>query len=377
MGVEPGPLRVSTPPRDDPGDAPPEAGSGEEGRPAGYVALRRARAWVVPRRRSVAGWAVLVAAFAVITMTRGLPQSEDSVLIWLAAALFVASLDDLRRWRRGVLVDWLPLYFVLVVYSALRGYASHPLWGPFIKPQVAFDRWTGFGEVPTVRLQRLFFNPSHIHVWDYVAWAVYTSHFFASYIVAAVLWKRNYERFRRYIALLVGLTFVGYVGYVLYPAMPPWMASWHGYTGGPVYRVVPVVWEHLGIHAAAALFTNGSAFDNDIAAMPSLHAAYTMLLLLFFWPRARRPVRALLVAYVVAIEVAGYACAAAVYFWGSRLLDRWNARRRRRVSGQVERHPRAERQAGRVWLGDPGLPDHPLEAGGQRRDAEEHGDVDV
>ena len=397
MGVEPGPLRISAPSRDDLGDAPPEgsgSGSGEEGRPAGHGALRRARAWVVPRRRSVAGWAVLVAAFAVTTMTQGLPQSEDTVLIWLAAALFVASLDDLRRWRRGVLVDWLPLYLVLVIYAALRGYASHPLWGPFIKPQVAFDRWTGFGKVPTVRLQRLFFNPSHLHVWDYAAWAVYTSHFFTSYIVAAVLWKRNHDRFRRYIALFVGLTFVGYVGYVLYPAMPPWMASWHGYTGGPVYRVVPVVWEHLGIHAAAALFTNGSAFDNDIAAMPSLHAAYTMLLLLFFWPRARRPVRALLVAYVVAMaitlvyagehfvadEVAGWACAAAVYFWGSRLLDRWDARRRlsggpaRRMSGAVYRAIMPLRHLAR---GDDRLPDHPLEAGGQRHDAQEHRDVGV
>lgn len=355
MGTNPGPQGASTQPRDDPGEAPPgsrppgcappEAGSGEESRPAGHVAqplIGRVRAWVVPRRRSLAGWAVLIAAFAVTTATLGLPQSDDTVLVWLAAALLVASLDDLRRWRRGVLVDWLPLYVVLVIYAALRGYAAHVLWGPFIRPQVGFDRLVGWGQVPTVRLQRLFFNPSHLHVWDYAAWAVYMTHFFTCYVVAAVLWKRDHERFRRYIALFVGLTFVAYVGYVLYPAMPPWMASWHGYTGGPVYRVVPVVWEHLGIRAGAALFTRGNAFDNDIAAMPSIHAAYTMFLLLFFWPRARRWVRVLLVAYVVAMavtlvyagehfvadEIAGYACAAAVYFAGSRLLDRWDARRR-------------------------------------------------
>ena len=317
----------------------------EEGQPAGESRLAgdaaRRRAWVVRRRRSLAGWAVLAAAFAVTTVTVGLPQSEDTVLLWLAAALFVASLDDLRSWRRGVLRDWLPLYAVLVLYVMLRGYARHVLWGPFVRPEVGFDRLIGFGAVPTYRLQAWFFDPRHLHVWDYAAWAVYMSHFFASYTVAAVLWKRNHERFRRYIALLVGLTFVGYVGYVLYPAMPPWMASWHGYTK-PIYRVVPVVWEHLGIHSAAALFTSGTAFDNDVAAMPSLHAAYPLLLLLFFWPRARRRVRVLLVGYVVAMavtlvyagehfvadEIAGYACAAAVYFAGSRLLDRRDARRR-------------------------------------------------
>ncbi len=92
------------------------------------------------------------------------------------------------------------------------------------------------------------------------------------------------------------------------------------------------------------MFTHGSEFANNVAAMPSLHAAYPMLILLFFWSRARRTVRALLVGYVLAMaftlvytgehfvtdELAGWACAIAVYFAGSRLLDR---RAQRRGSG--------------------------------------------
>ncbi len=293
------------------------------------------------RRRLIIGWSVLVAVFAGYTVLRGISLSEDTVLIWMAAALFVASLDDLRQWRRGVVRDWLPLYLVLVLYALLRGYASHVLWGPFIRPQVAFDRFIGFGTVPTVRLQRWLFDPSHLQVWDYAAWAVYMSYFFSSYTVAAVLWKRNHERFKRYIALYVGVTFLGYAGYALYPAMPPWLASRNGNIGY-VIRVIPVVWEHLGVHAAAALFTRGSAFANDVAAMPSLHAAYPMLLLLFFWAGARWWARGLLAGYVLAMaftlaytgehfvidEIVGWAFAAAVYFGGSRLLDRRQARRR-------------------------------------------------
>jgi len=75
--------------------------------------------------------------------------------------------------------------------------------------------------------------------------------------------------------------------------------------------------------------------------MPSLHAAYPMLLLLFFWARGRPWMRALLVGYVLAMafslvylgehfvidELAGWCAAAAVYFGGSRLLD-WRQRRR-------------------------------------------------
>lgn len=139
-----------------------------------------------------------------------------------------------------------------------------------------------------------------------------------------MLWKRDYPRFKRFIALYVGLTFVGYVGYVLYPAMPPWLASDTGYM--PVIsRIVPAVWSNVGVHEAAALFLHGGKVANDIAAMPSMHAAYPMLLLLFFWARARPWMRVLLVGYVLAmafsLELAGWCAAAAVYFGGSRLLD--------------------------------------------------------
>jgi len=324
------------------------------------------------RRRTLIGTAVLVVAFIVCTALVGVPLSEDTVLIWLAGALFVASLDDLKNWRNGVLRDWLPLYVVLLVYSLLRGYASRVLWGPFILPQIAIDRFIGFGTVPTVQLQEWLFNPNYLHWWDYATWAVYNSHFFTTYVIAGVLWKRNHERFRRFIALFVSLTFVGYLGYLFYPAMPPWMASEAGQLaptlghaapyvtlpvspaylatstgyGGATTRIIPLVWQHVGLKAAASLFTHGSEFANNVDAMPSLHAAYPMFILLFFWRRARRPVRVLLVGYVLAMafslvytgehfvtdELAGWACAIAVYFIGSRVLD-WRERKQRSKNG--------------------------------------------
>jgi hypothetical protein len=325
----------------------------------------RRRAWAARRRRVLIGWAVLAVIFIVSVTTIGVPLSEDTVLLWIAAALFVASLDNLKNWRSGVLRDWLPLYLVLLGYSLLRGYASNVLWGPFVRPQLAVDRFIGFGALPTVTLQRWLYIPGELHWWDYVAWAVYTSHFFTSYVIAAVLWKRSHQQFRRFIDLFVALTFVGYLGYLLYPAMPPWMAAEAGHIGAlqalqgpyPAYlntlvgyhgattRIIPLVWDHVGLKAGAALLTRGSDFANNVAAMPSLHAAYPMFILLFFWRRARRPVRVLLVCYVLAMaftlvytgehfvtdELAGWTCAIAVYFIGSRLRGRRLARRQARA----------------------------------------------
>jgi hypothetical protein len=303
----------------------------------------RVRGWlesVDPKRRLIAGWTVLIAAFVIFTIFLGLPYSEDDILVWLTAALLVSCLGDLNRWKMGLLQDWLPFYLVLSFYALLRGYASHVIWGPFVRPQVAFDTVIGLGTVPTVTLQHWMFNPTNLHVWDYLAWMTYMSHFFTSFIVLAVLWKRDHVRFRRYMFLFVMLTFVGYLTYVLYPAMPPWLASETGHIP-PIIRIIPVVWNHVGVHGAAALFTGGNKFDNNIAAMPSLHAAYPMLLILFFWKRARPRLRAILVTYVFAMaftlvytgehfvidEFVGWTYALVIYTVGSRMLDRWTSKR--------------------------------------------------
>jgi hypothetical protein len=343
-------------------------GSGADRAQADAPRAARVKAWLArSRNRTILGWLAFAVAFAVYVAVQGFPYSEDTVLLWVTAALLVSSLGDLSRWRRGLVRDWLPLYVVLATYALLRGYASHVLWGPFIRPQVAFDNFIGLGVAPTVRLQSLLFNPAHLRPWDYAAWAVYMTHFFVCYVVAGVLWKRDYARFKRFVPLFVGLTFVVYAGYVFYPAIPPWMASQNGYL--PVTtRIIPLVWQRIGVHGATALFTHGSEFANNIAAMPSLHAAYPMFLLLFFWRRARTWVRALLVSYVLAMaftlvytaehfvidELAGWCAAIAVYFVGSRLLDwrrahvstgaSWSARtrlRRSRLTATPEAQPSA------------------------------------
>jgi hypothetical protein len=297
-------------------------------------------AWSTPRRRLAIGWTVFGAAFVLFTVFLGLPYSEDEILLWLTAALLVASVGDPSRWRRGVVRDWLPLYVVLAVYALLRGYASHVLWGPFVRPQVAFDTFIGGGQPPTVTLQRWLFRANDIRPWDYLAWLTYMSHFFTSFIVAAVLWKRDHARFRRFITLFVGLTFLGYLTYLLYPALPPWLASNTGHIA-PITRIIPVMWDHVGVHGASALFTGANRFDNNIAAMPSLHAAYPMLLLLFFWNRARTPLRILLVSYVLAMaftlvytgehfvidEFVGWTYAIVTFVVGNHLFDAWTRRR--------------------------------------------------
>jgi hypothetical protein len=296
--------------------------------------------WAPGKRRVTIGWVVLAATIVVYFFVAGIPWSLDWVFIYITAGLIVSSLGTGLRWKR-LIVDWLPFYLVLAVYGLLRGYAADTLWGPFVKPQVWFDTHV-FSVDPTVQLQAWLYSPG-LHIWDYLCWCCYMSHFFVSFIVAAVLWKTNHRKFRRFVPLFVGLTFAGYVTYVLYPAMPPWMAYQTGHLGH-VTRIVPVVLDHLHLHSGAAVFTGGNKFDNNVAAMPSLHGGYPMLLCLFFWKGSSVKKRVLLAAYPICMAFTlvytgehfvidifmGWLYAAATFYFGSKMLDRWEARQLRR-----------------------------------------------
>jgi cytochrome c oxidase subunit IV/membrane-associated phospholipid phosphatase len=294
------------------------------------------------RRRVLLGWSALIASLVVYFFLAGVPWSLNWVFLYIAAGLIVSSLGSGVKWKRLV-KDWLPFFLVLTAYGLLRSYASHTLWGPFYRPQIWFDTHVaGLGVDPTVQLQRWLYTP-RLHFWDYLCWCCYMSHFFASFIIAAVLWKTNHARFRRFVPLFIGLTVLGYVTYVLYPAMPPWMASEYHHLP-PTTRIIPVVLDHLHLHSGAAVFTGGDKFDNNVAAMPSIHAAYPMLICLFFWKGASARKRIVLAAYPICMAftlvytgehfvidiLMGWLYAVATFYFGSKLLDRWESRRKGR-----------------------------------------------
>ncbi len=321
-----------------------------------------------PHRRAVIGWIVYLIVLGVYITFWGIPFTEDTLLLWITGAVFVSCLGEPARFRRGFIRDWFPLYVVLGLYALLRGYADHLLFNTHITPQLRFDNWIGGGVSPTVRLQQHFFDAYHLHLWDYLAWGTYLSHFFLSFLICGVLWVRDHKAFRRFVALYVTLMLSGFLTYVLYPAMPPWLASQLGYMPGSV-RIVPVVWSSLGIHWAAALFESGHRFNNDVAAVPSLHAALPLLICLFFFPRTKRVwVKVLLVLYVPAMATAlvytgehyvfdillGWLYATVVYFGGSWVLDRLDDRKAARLQAAEARAAASSDGAGPSGPGSEG-----------------------
>src|SRR3712207_7365525 len=63
-----------------------------------------------------------------------------------------------RDWSSDVCSsDLLPLLALLVAYDYLRGAVSVATWQAHVDPQIAFDKFIGFGAVPSVWLQE--------HLW--------------------------------------------------------------------------------------------------------------------------------------------------------------------------------------------------------------------
>jgi membrane-associated phospholipid phosphatase len=257
-----------------------------------------------PRRGrllTVAGAAAFLAASVALVATKGLILSRDWLFAWLLLGLLAVSLADPRRWARGVIVDWVPVMAVLFCYDLSRPVREAVGIQPHVFPQLDADRWL-FGDIPSAALQHALYQPNVAHWYDYAVFAVYLSHFFVTLAVLAVLWRVSHARFREYRTLVVALATLGFAIYVLFPAVPPWLAAYDGHIEA-VPRVIARIWDDVGIEPATALFQRGGEFYNQEAAVPSLHAAYPLLLVLFFWG-AGRWARVGLGAYAVAMAFA-------------------------------------------------------------------------
>lgn len=292
------------------------------------------------RRARLAGYGVYLVVLVRILIIDGVPTGRLSLAILIVVALLLSSVG--RGWRRAVQVvaDWLPFTAVLLLYDRTRGVADSLGIALHERDIVQAERWLFGGTEPTVWLQQHLYNPSHVYWYDALCTLVYTSHFLASPILAAVLWLRDRARWVRYSSRVVVLAAAGLVTYCVFPEAPPWLAARDG-VSPPVARLSARGWTWFDLgnvkQTLAAAQSDGS---NAVAAMPSLHVAFATLVALTIGSRLRSRRRFLLALYPAAMGftlvycgehyvldlIAGVAYALAVHF----ALNRWETHRARR-----------------------------------------------
>ena len=238
-------------------------------------------------------WALASIAMVVSV---GVPTSHDLVFFWFALGIVAFSVTDVKRRTSRLVIEWSPFIAVLFIYDRLRGYADGLLFHAREVPQIKVEAAIFGKPIPTVWLQaHLWHGAGDLRWWDYLTWFIYLTHFFATLVVAAILWRWAHERFVRFATMVCVLSLAGFATYVLFPAVPPWLAARHGSIGS-ANRTIGVVWHHVPIAHFGSLFEKGQTYANNVAAMPSLHAGYSLLIVLYLWrlvPRWWRPLLAL------------------------------------------------------------------------------------
>jgi membrane-associated phospholipid phosphatase len=248
--------------------------------------------WRRIRRRAAVLWGVLLTLVVIFV---GVPTDRGSMLLVVLTLLGIPCLG--RGWGsfRRVLLDWLPFTAVLMAYDYSRGVARM-LGMPLHMADIASVDRGVFGTIPTVWLQERFLDAGHPHWYDAVATLVYTSHFLATPIVAAVLWLRSRTLWLAFVTRVIALALAGLVTYIFFPAAPPWYAAREAAIG-PAIRASSRGWIWLHIDHAGNLLQQGQLASNQIAAMPSLHTGYATMIAMFTIRTAHNRFRYLMIAY--------------------------------------------------------------------------------
>jgi membrane-associated phospholipid phosphatase len=285
-------------------------------------------------------WAALVVYVGIlvfIVLADGVPTGRAALAIIIVSGLAISTIGHGWRQLGQVVFDWLPFTAVLLIYDRTRGLADG-LGIPLHEADIVdAEKWLFGGVEPTVWLQQHMYSPTHVYWYDALCTLVYTTHFLATPILAAVLWLRDRRLWMRYISRVIVLSVAGLITYVLFPEAPPWLAARDGLT--PAVERLSArgwIWLHAGhVNDLLARAQNDGA--NPVAAMPSLHVAFAALVAIFVATRMRSKWRRLLYLYPAAMGfvlvycgehyvldlLAGIAYAVAAHL----VLNRWEARR--------------------------------------------------
>jgi hypothetical protein len=152
-----------------------------------------------------------------------------------------------------------------------------------VTPMITADRWLFFGHLPTLWLQKKLYVPGTVHWYDVLAMVMYIMHFVFPLIFAFIVWIGNKRRFWEFSITFLLMSYLGFTLYLLYPAAPPWMASDWGVIHGvqlpfdqAYHALVPHQYDNFNM-----VQIWNEAGGNPVAAMPSLHAAYPWITMLF------------------------------------------------------------------------------------------------
>ena len=229
---------------------------------------------------------------------RGLPIDRISVAISVGLFLLCAFVG--KTWRTwGILLLDCAFYCVMwLAYERTRGAADDgvAVFGLFRIPKQLqvesvrnIDRVMFFGHDPNAVLQDTFWGKT-IRWYDVVASTTYMTHFVLPIVAMAVLWAISHRQWVRFMKRFSTLLAVACLMFVIIPTVPPWMATSRKFPYelfDPVIRDAGRGFRHLGFYGFTNDYKIQLSNGNGVAAMPSLHSSFALIVPAFFLPWIR------------------------------------------------------------------------------------------
>lgn len=218
--------------------------------------------------------AYCILLFAILIWSGNWPTADQVAIGLFGFAILTARPLSFLR-------DWFPFIFLVLSYEALRGMSDGLVANAHIGFPITADKAMFGGNIPTIWLQDHLWDPNHLHWYDYVAAFMHPLHFIAPIAIALAFWMHSKKLYWKFVASYLLLTYAGLITYLLYPMAPPWYAADLGRIPHVETILGEVLWQHSASYPIGFIYNH---FDpNPVAAMPSLHAAFPVLVFCVLW----------------------------------------------------------------------------------------------
>lgn len=226
---------------------------------------------------------------------KGLPVDRISVAISVGIFLVCAFIGKSWRTWGVLLLDCAAYCMMWLAYERTRGTADEGIsfFGLFhldfplqVEAMRNIDRVMFLGNDPNVVLQEHFMETS-VRWYDVVASVAYMTHFVVPVIVMGALWATNHREWARFMKRFATVIGVGCLMFVTMPTAPPWMVADKKYPYqlfSPLARNAGRGFRHLGFKSFTNDYNIQLSNGNAVAAMPSLHASFALIVPAFFLP---------------------------------------------------------------------------------------------
>lgn len=202
---------------------------------------------------------------------------------------------------RRFLIDWSPFIALWIAYDFMRGVVDDlagkiNIAAPYLLEQRLFA-WLFGGQIPNfafVELQQANAQAAWKKALDSFTSGLYAMHMAMPILLAWIFWNtlRDRRMFYRFMVSFSIVTWTSFATYFVYPAAPPWYVKDFGFVqpepsfkgAGAGNLVAADRW--IGIPLFESVYKHLN--PNKFAAIPSLHSAFPLLILIFCLKRFGR-----------------------------------------------------------------------------------------